>query len=141
MNDYRFPENKLTKICFPLFLLALQLVARSTMFTSTIIGFNLSQTIMIGLVLLTGLVFLVYNRRNLKQILLDRRMLAFAAAALVVLGPMVIKQDWQVMYFTILLCWFFAIFLTYFTTVSELAFWYVGIMVVLASGLWQVSCC
>lgn len=137
MNDYRFPENKLTKICFPLFLLALQLVARSTMFTSTIIGFNLSQTIMIGLVLLTGLVFLVYNRRNLKQILLDRRMLAFAAAALVVLGPMVIKQDWQVMYFTILLCWFFSIFLTYFTTVSELAFWYVGIMVVL--GIWSVA--
>lgn len=136
MNEYRFPENKLTNICFPLILLALQIVARSTMFTSTIIGFGLSQVMMIGLVLLTGIFFLAVNRKNLKPILLDRRMVVFGIAALAVLGPMLIKQDWQVMYFTILLCWFFAVFLTYFTTVSELAFWYVGIMTVL--GVWAV---
>ena len=136
MNYYRFPDNKLTKICFPLFLLLLQILARSTMFTSTIIGFGLSQAMMIGLVLLIGVTFLVYNRRNLKQVFLDRRMIAFGAAVLVVLGPMLLKQDWQIMYFSVLLCWFFAIFLTYFTTVSELAFWYVGIMTVL--GIWAV---
>ena len=133
MSDYRFPENKLTKICFPLFLLALQLVARSTMFTSTIIGFGLSQAMMIGLVLLIGILFLAVNRRNWKQIFLDRRMIAFGVAALVVLGPMLIKQDWQIMYFTILLCWFFAIFLTYFTTVYELGYWYVLIMTILSA--------
>lgn len=131
MTNYRFPENKLTKLLFPLFLLALQMVARSTMYTSTFLGFGLSQVIMIGLVLALGLTFLVRNRRNWKQILMDRRMLAFAAAALVVLVPMVVKQDWQLMYFSILLAWFFAIFLTYFLTLEELSRCYVGIMTVL----------
>lgn len=132
MNYYRFPENKLTKFCFPLFLLALQMVARSTMYTSTFLGFTLSQAIMIGLVLAVGLAFLAVNRRALKPIFLDRRMLLFAAAGLIILLPMVAKQDWQAMYFSILLCWFFAIFLTYFTTVEELGKWYVLLFVFLS---------
>ena len=39
MKYYRFPENKLVTLCFPVILLALQIVARSTMYSSTIIGF------------------------------------------------------------------------------------------------------
>ena len=88
---------------------------------------------MIGLVLAIGIVFLLVNRKNLKEILLDRRMIAFTGAAVVVLAPMLIKQDWQLMYFTILLAWFFAVFLTYFTTVQELGRWYVLIMTVLSA--------
>lgn len=132
MNYYRFPENKVVKICFPLFLLILQMVARSTMYTSTFLGFSMSQVIMIGLILVIGLSFLAVNRKNLKQVFLDRRMLAFGCAALVILGPMLIKQDWQAMYFSILLCWFFAVFLTYFTTVEELGRWYVLIFAFLS---------
>ena len=133
MKQYGFPENKLVTFCFPVLLLALQMVARSTMYTSTFLGFGLSQGIMIGLVLAIGIVFLLVNRKNLKEILLDRRMIAFTGAAVVVLAPMLIKQDWQLMYFTILLAWFFAIFLTYFTTVQELGRWYVLIMTVLSA--------
>lgn len=132
MKQYGFPENKLVTFCFPVLLLALQMVARSTMYTSTFLGFGLSQGIMIGLVLAIGIVFLLVNRKNLKEILLDRRMIAFTGAAVVVLAPMLIKQDWQLMYFTILLAWFFAIFLTYFTTVQELGRWYVLIMTLLS---------
>ena len=40
MNYYRFPEKPVTKIWVFLILLALQVVARSTMFTSTLIGFG-----------------------------------------------------------------------------------------------------
>lgn len=132
MTYYRFPDNKIVKLCCPLFLLALQMVARSTMYTSTFLGFNRSQGIMIGLVLVIGIAFLIVNRKNLKQIFLDRRMIAFACAAAVILVPMLIKQDWQLMYFTILLSWFFAVFLTYFTTVQELGRCYVLIMTVLS---------
>ena len=131
MNYYRFPDNRIVKVCFPLFLLALQMVARSTMYTSTFLGFGLSQGIMIGLVLTIGILFLFYQRRNLKQIFTDRRMIAMVIASVVILGPMLIKRDWQLMYFTILLYWFFAIFLTYFTTVQELGRCYVKIMTVL----------
>lgn len=132
MNYYRFPETRFVKFCFPLLLLALQMVARSTMYTSIFLGFNLSQAIMIGLVLLIGVTFLIVNRKNLKQILQDRRMIAFICAAVVVLLPMIVKRDWQLMYFTILLSWFFAVFLSYFTTVRELGRWYVLIMTVLS---------
>ena len=132
MKQYGFPENKLITFCFPVLLLALQMVARSTMYTSTFLGFGLSQVIMIGLVLTVGIVFLLVNRKHLKEILVDRRMIAFIGAAVVVMVPMVVKQDWQLMYFTILLAWFFAVFLTYFTTVQELGRWYVLIMTLLS---------
>lgn len=136
MNDYRFPEKKPVTIGFFLYLLALQMLARSTMYTSTFVGAIPAQIAVIGLVALAGVIFLVFNRKNLKGILTDRRMLAFAAAVLLILGPMVIKRDWQLMYFTILLCWLFAVFLTFFTTVQELGRLYVLIMAML--GLWAV---
>jgi len=132
MNYYRFPDNKLVKLCFPLFLLALQMVARSTMYTSTFLGFVKCQVIMIELILVIGFAFLIVNRKNLKQIFLDRRMIAFAASAVIILLPMLIKRDWQAMYFSILLCWFFAVFLTYFTTVEELGRLYVWIFTALS---------
>ncbi len=131
MNYYRFPDNKFVKFCFPLLLLALQMVARSTMYTSVFLGFALSQTVMIGLIGFIGLAFLWVNRCSLKQILTDSRMILMAAAVLVILGPMLIKQDWQMMYFSILLCWLFAVFLTYFTTTQELGRCYVLLMAVL----------
>ena len=132
MKYYPFPDNKFVKICFPLLLLALQMVSRSTMYTSTFLGFGLSQVIMIGLVLVIGAAFLAVNRKSLKEVFSDRRMLLFVAAAAIVLVPMLVKQDWQLMYFTILLGWFFAVFLTYFTTVQELGRWYVLIMTMLS---------
>ncbi|MGM9589483.1 MAG: hypothetical protein ACI3V0_04840 [Faecousia sp.] len=128
MNDYRFPQNKVVTCCFPLFLLALQMVARSTMYTSTFLGFALSQVLMVGIMGVIGLAFLVVNRKKLKQVLTDRRMILMAASALVILLPMIIKRDWQLMYFSILLCWLFGIFATYFTTTAEAGRWYVLIM-------------
>lgn len=133
MNYYRFHDTKLFKIGFFLYLYALQIVARSTMYTSTILGFQTSQMIMLALVGLGGMVFLVSNRKNLKQILTDRRMAAVLVFSAVILLPMLIKRDWQLMYFTILLSWFFAIFLTYFTTVEELGKYYVLILTALSA--------
>lgn len=133
MTYYRFPDNKLVKLCFPLALLILQMVARSTMYTSTFLGFTLSQAVMIGTIVLIGFTFLAVNRKKLKAVLTDQRMLLFGMAAMVILLPMLVKGDWQLMYFTILLSWFFAIFLTYFTTVEELGKYYVLVMTALGA--------
>lgn len=133
MTYYRFPDNKLVKLCFPLALLILQMVARSTMYTSTFLGFTLSQAVMIGTIVLIGFTFLAVNRKKLKAVLTDQRMLLFGMAATVILLPMLVKGDWQLMYFTILLSWFFAIFLTYFTTVEELGKYYVLVMTALGA--------
>jgi len=88
---------------------------------------------MLGLIVAAALAFAVVNRKNLKHILTDRRMIALAAATVLVLGNMALKQDWRLMYFSILLCFYFAIFLTYFVTLQEAAKCYVLIMLVLSA--------
>lgn len=131
MRYYPFPENKTTKALIALFLTALLFLARDTLVTSSILGFNKSQFAMLGLICIAGLVFLFYNRRNLKEILLDKRMLVMAASAVILLLPMLIKGDWQMMYFSVLLCLLTAVFLTYFISYRQLAKYYVLILTVL----------
>lgn len=131
MRYYPFPENKITKALTALFLTALLFLARDTLVTSSILGFNKSQFAMLGLICAAGLVFLIYNRRNWKEILLDKRMLVIAASAAIILLSMLLKRDWQMMYFSVLLCLFTAVFLTYFISYRELAKYYVLILTVL----------
>lgn len=131
MRYYPFPENKTTKALTALFLTALLFLARDTLVTSSILGFNKSQFLMLGIVCVVGLIFLIYNRRNWKEILLDKRMLVIAASAVVILLPMLLKRDWQMMYFSVLLCLCVAVFLTYFISFRELAKYYVLLMMVL----------
>lgn len=125
MKYYRFPENKSVKAGFFLFLLALQLLSRSTMYSSTFIGAIPAQLIAVGLVCLAGVIFLIHNRKNWKPILTDRRMIAAAVFSAVILIPMLLKQDWQLMYFTVLFCMLFPVLLSYFTTLEEVGRCYV----------------
>lgn len=131
MHYYRFPDTKATKLLFGLFLTAMLFLARDTLVTSSILGFTKAQLLMLGCVCGAGLVFLVHNRRELKKILLDGRMAVLAAATVVILLPMIVKRDWQLMYFSVLICLYFAVFLTYFLSYREVARYYVVIMTVL----------
>lgn len=136
MRQFSMMESKAGKIAFGLFLFAMLLLARDTLITSCLLGFNKSQFLMLGLICAFGLAFLAVNRRSLKEIVLDRRMIAVAASAVILLLPMVVKQDWQMMYFSILICLFFAVFLTYFTSYREVSKYYVVILCGL--GLYSV---
>ncbi len=132
MTQYRFPENKWTKGIFGLFLFAVLYLARDTLVTSSILGFYKAQFLMLGLFAAVGVAFLVVNRKKLKQILLDPRMAVLSLCFLVLL-PMVMKGDWQMMYFSILICMFCGIFLAFFLTHREVAKYYVVILTVLAA--------
>ena len=133
MELYRFPDNKPRKISFWAYLLVMLLLARDTLITTCLVGFYPSQLTVAGLVVALGLVFLIAKRRELPRILRDRRMLAFAIAAVLILLPMVCKLDPQLMYFSVLLCVFFGVFLTYFVTMKEVAKCYVVLMTALAA--------
>ena len=133
MELYRFPDNKPWKISFWAYLLVMLLLARDTLITTCLVGFYPSQLTVAGLVVALGLVFLIAKRRELPRILRDRRMLAFAIAAVLILLPMVCKLDPQLMYFSVLLCVFFGVFLTYFVTMKEVAKCYVVLMTALAA--------
>ena len=82
---------------------------------------------------LLGVAFLIVNRRYLTQILKDRRMIVVVVSAAVCLLPMLVKRDWQLMYFSVLLCLLTAVLLSYFLTLRDAAKYYVVIMSVLGS--------
>lgn len=136
MRYYRFPETKATRVLVGLFLTAMLFLARDTLVTSSILGFTKAQLLMLGCVCAAGLAFLVYNRRELKKILLDGRVAVLAVATVVILLPMIVKRDWQLMYFSVLICLYFAVFLTYFLSYREVARYYVVIMTVL--GIYSI---
>lgn len=131
MKKYRYLETRMGKAVFGVFLFALLLLARDTLITSSILGFNRSQFLMLGLICLFGLSFLIVNRREWKGIVTDKRMTAFGVSAVVLLLPMLVKRDWQMMYFSILVCLLFAVFVTYFASYREVAQYYVVILTAL----------
>ena len=141
MKQYSLLQNRPSKIAFGLFLTAMLFLSRDTLFSSCLVGFLKSQLLMVGLIVLLGAAFLWVNRRDFLQVLKDRRMLVLAASVFVLVLPMVVKRDWQLMYFSILLCILTAVFLTYFTTTREVAKYYVVILVVLGIYSMFVTYC
>ena len=136
MKQYPFLTNRAAKTAFALFLVAMLFLSRDTLFSSCLMGFAKSQILMLGLIVLLGAAFLWANRKEIPFLLKDRRMIVLIASALILVLPMVLKQDWQLMYFSILLCVLTAVFLTYFTTGREVAKYYVVILVTL--GLYSL---
>lgn len=132
MNQYPFLTTKWGKAGFALFLLAMLLLARDTLVTSCLVGFTKSQVLMLGLICLLGLAFLLKNRKQWRKILLDFRMGIMAVCALLLIFSMVGKRDWQLMYFSILLCLLFGVFLTYFTDWRRVSKYYVCILAALS---------
>ena len=128
MNRDTMMETKWGKILFGCFLFAMLLLARDTLITSCILGFTKSQILMLGIIGLLGLVFLIRNRVQWKQILTDRRILLMGISALLLLVPMAVKRDWQLMYFSILICLLLPIFLTWILSWQEAAKYYVCIL-------------
>ena len=104
MKEYPFPENRMTKALTGLFLFGLMYLARDTLVTSSVLGFYKAQACMLGLLIIAGVVFLWWNRKRLKAVISDKRMGLLLICALGLLLPMVVKRDWQLMYFSVLLC-------------------------------------
>lgn len=136
MKRYSYMNSKIGRAAFALFLFILLLLARDTLITSVVLGFTKSQVLMLGVVALAGLGFLVVCRKEWKGVLTDKRMVLMALSSVVILLPMVVKQDWQMMYFSILFCLLFGIFLTYFRSVEEVAKIY--LVILCALGVYSV---
>ena len=132
MKQYPFPENRFTKAIFGLVLFALLLLARDTLITSVVLGFYKSQFLMIAIMGLLALAFLLYNRRSWKAILKDNRILLMLSLSALPVLIMVVKRDWQMMYFSILLCLLFPVFLTFFTDSRRVAKYYVVLLTALS---------
>ena len=132
MKLYPFPEKKIWKVLFAVYLFALLMLSRSAMCSYALLGFYKAQILMLLIMGAGVLAFATVNRRDLKQILTDRRMLAAAACGVLILLPMVVKRDWQLMYFSILIYLLFAVFLCYFVSMKDTAKYYVVILCALS---------
>nr|MBQ8243992.1 hypothetical protein [Oscillospiraceae bacterium] len=136
MKQYPYMNCRFGKIAFGVFLFAMLLLARDTLVTACILGFNASQFLMLGLICVVGMGFLAVHRRQWKEILTDPRILVLLAVTVVILLPMTVKRDWQMMYFSILLCLYLAVFLTYFISYRDAAKYYV--LILTALGVYSV---
>ncbi len=136
MKQYPFLSGKTRTFVLSSFLFVLLLLARDTIYVDSILGIHQSYIALIGILSVFTLAFLFLNRHSLKELVLDRRMGMFLVSAVAILLPMVVKQDWQPMYFSVLLCLFVGIFFTYFTTMEEIGRYYVLIMTAL--GVYSV---
>lgn len=132
MTYYRFPERKYSKVLLGMLLTALLLLSRESMYTTIVVDFAASQLVTLGLLLVLGGAFLVTNRTRLREIFTDPRVWAAGIIAVAMLLPMAAKQDWRLMYFSILLGSFVAVLFSYFATTEEIGRVYVVMMAVLA---------
>lgn len=132
LKMYRFPDTKGWKIAFCIYFFAMLLVARDTMIAGAILTIEVAQFVSLGLMVLGGIVFLIVNREHLKEILLDQRMIMVVVSTVVILFPMLVKRDWQLMYFSVLMCLYFAVFLTFYASSEQLGKVYIIIISLLS---------
>lgn len=130
MNYYSFPDKKAWKIFIQLLLAALLLLCRDGLYM-TVLGFYPCMLAFYGLAGILGIAFLAVNVSRLKEIITDRRLLVVLLSTVVMLLPMLIKKDWQLMYMNILLGIYIAILFSYILRLEDLAKYYVLAITVL----------
>ena len=131
MNRYTILSEKKDKPLLFVFLFFLLYLCRDTLISSSVLGVDMAAVVTAALAAALGAAFLLRNRHHWKQILLDRRVLLAGLYTLVFLVPMIAKGDWQLMYFSVLLCLLIGVFLTYITSWRVLVKYYVLTMTVL----------
>lgn len=132
MKYYRFPNSKVTIFGTFLLLFAQIMLVRDGLVMTALLDFEVAYALNIVILCVAGLCILVYHRKELKEILTDGRIVFALICALTFIVPMVAKKDWQIMYFSILLGIFVAIFFSFFMTKEEVGKHYVVILTILA---------
>lgn len=132
LKRYPFADNRTTRILFGLFMLAMLYLSRDAMPCMTFLGFYPSQFLTVGLMGLMGVVFIVNNRKNLKEVFTDSRIILMAVFTATFLLPMAAKRDMQMMYFSVLIAVLFAVFLSYFVPMRSASKCYVVVLTALA---------
>lgn len=130
MNYYSFPDKKVWNITVLLLLAALLLLCRDGLYM-VVLGFYPCMIASYALVGILGIAFLAVNRGRLKQIVTDRRIFLALLATVVMLLPMVLKRDWQLMYVNILLGIYIGILFSFILRLEDLAKDYVLTITVL----------
>lgn len=133
MHNITLAENKAYKFVWALWLLAMLYLCRDSIYCYTIIGFFPAYLLQFAL-FATGFLFLIWmNRANLKKLVLSKRLLLGYCSAAVLLFPMLVKRDWQLMYFSVLFAVIYAVLVSFWIDLKSLSKLYVIVMTALAA--------
>ena len=132
MKLYPFPDRKITRIGIYALFLGVLFLNRDALYSGTILGFYKAQFLMLAVMAAAGILFLVCRRKDWKALLTDRRIVFALVSGAIILLPMVLKRDWQLMYFSIYLCVVFGVFVCLFLTLEDAAKIYLQSLCVLS---------
>lgn len=131
MKQYSLLDSKPARIAFAVYLLAALILARDSMFCIGVLGFYPAQAIFLSMTVALAAFFIGRNHASIHEIVRDKRLLWAGVCTAVLLLPMLIKRDWQMMYVSVLLCVYLGIFFTFFTDIQTVSRYYVAILSVL----------
>ena len=129
---YAFPSKPVYRLLFGVYLFCILYFCRVSQVSHYLLGFYKAQLVSISITALAVVVFLICQRRNFLKILFNYRTALALVFAAVILIPMWVKKDWQLMYFSILISILLGVFLSYFATCSQTAKGFCVIMAGLA---------
>ena len=132
MKRYPFPNTRPWQSLFALYLFLLLYLTRVSQVSHYLLGFYKAQALTFGITAIAVLTFLLYQRKNLKELILNGRMILCLVLCAGVLTPMVLKRDYTMMYLSVLFSGLLGIFLSYFVSCRRAAKYYVLLLAGLA---------
>ena len=132
MKRYPFPNTRPWQSLFALYLFALLYLTRVSQVSHYLLGFYKAQALTVGITAIAVLTFLLYQRKNLKDLILNGRMVLTLVLCAGILTPMLLKRDYTMMYLSVLFSGLLGIFLSYFVSCRRAAKYYVLLLAGLA---------
>ena len=132
MKRYPFPNTRPWQSLFALYLFLLLYLTRVSQVSHYLLGFYKAQALTFGITAIAVLTFLVYQRKNLKDLILNGRMILCLVLCAGILTPMVLKRDYTMMYLSVLFSGLLGIFVSYFLSCRRGAKYYVCLLAGLA---------
>ena len=113
MKLYKFTNYRYNNILLFIFIFIILFIGRDTLVSSTLLGFNKSQLLTLLITFIMILIFIFNNIKNITEIIKDKRIVFLIIVSIFFFILIILKHDYQLMYFSILFAIYLAVFLTF----------------------------
>lgn len=133
MHSLSLKKRDICSCVWALWLLAMLYLCRDSIYVNTWIGFLPSYILQFVLFAMGFVMLLWTNKAGLGKLILSRRSAFAFCSAVVLLLPMLVKRDWQLMYFSVLFAVVYAVLVSFWIDLKSLSGLFVIVMTVLAA--------
>lgn len=113
MLRYNVINNKYNCIFLYVAFFVLFITGRDTLVSSIVLGFYKSQILAIIIMGLMACLMILNNIKSIKSIVYDKRFKFLIFISIICILPMFVKQDYQIMYISIVFCLFFSVLINF----------------------------